>query len=218
MPAKNALKTYIESSYYHLYNPGVNKGEIFLDDQDYKTFLSYLQLYLSLPNLQGESLKVSPTRVLKNYAEQVKLLAYCLLPNHFHLLIWQKEAENINFFMRSLGTKYVRYFNSKYKRIGTIFQGVYKAVLVSSEEQLVYLSKYIHRNPIQLLPTRTLLVGYKYSSYGNYLNLFNQNWINKDEILELFSKTNQINSYQSFVEETDERDLPTIKSILIEDI
>ncbi len=214
MPSKNTLKTYVEQSYYHIYNRGINKERIFLDSQDYKTFLSYLKLYLSIPNLQGDSLKVAlkvaPSRQLKNYADQVKLIAYCLLPNHFHLLIWQNEFDWINFFMRSLATKYSRYFNRKYDRLGPVFQSVYKAVLVESEPQLLYLSKYIHRNPLKLLPTRSLLVDYKYSSYPNYLRLFNQVW---------FKPLDFINrSYKSFVEETDERDLPTIKSLLIEEI
>ncbi|MBU2052140.1 transposase [Patescibacteria group bacterium] len=218
MPAKNALKTYNENSYYHLYNRGVNKGLIFLDDQDYKTFLSYLKFYLSPVNLRGESLKLPPTRQLKNYHDKIRLLAYCLIPNHFHLIVWQKSFDGINFFMRSLATKYVRYFNSKYKRIGPVFQGVYKAVLVEGEEQLIYLSKYIHQNPIEILPTGFHLEGYKYSSYGNYLKNFNQVWIDTDDILSQFSEVNQKNSYQNFVEELDERDIPKIKDLIIEDI
>ncbi|OGD60327.1 hypothetical protein A3I57_00365 [Candidatus Beckwithbacteria bacterium RIFCSPLOWO2_02_FULL_47_23] len=218
MPSKNTIKVYVEQSYYHIYNRGINKDKIFLDDQDYKTFLSYLKFYLSFPNLQGDSSQVAPSKQLKNYAGQVRLIAYCLMPNHYHLMVWQNEADRINFFMRSLATKYSRYFNRKYKRLGPVFQSVYKAVLVESESQLLYLSKYIHRNPIEVLPARSLLVGYKYSSYGNYLNLFYQDWVNKEDILGLFSKTEGAESYKTFVEETDERDLPTIKSVLIEEI
>lgn len=212
MPSKNTLKSYVEKSYYHIYNRGVNKERIFLDEQDYKTFLSYLKFYLSLPDLRGVSsqVKVAPSKQLNNYADQVKLNAYCLLPNHFHLLIWQNEFDRINFFMRSLATKYSRYFNRKYDRVGPVFQSVYKAVLVESEDQLLYLSKYIHRNPLDILPARRLLVGYKYSSYPNYLRLFSQAWV---EPLDFINST-----YKSFVEETDERDLPTIKSVLIEEI
>lgn len=212
MPAKNALKTYVEKSYYHIYNRGINKEQIFLDEHDYKTFLSYLKLYLLVPCLQGESSQavLSPSKQLKNYAEQIKLAAYCLMPNHFHLLVWQNEADRINYFMRSLATKYVRYFNKKYERVGPVFQSVYKAVLIKDENQLLYLSKYIHRNPAEILPARTLLVGYKYSSYGNYLGLFNQSWISPLDFIN--------RSYQAFVEENDERDLSTIKSLLIEEI
>ncbi len=217
MPAKNAIKEYHENSYYHLYNRGVNRASIFLDSQDYKTFLWLLRFYLLPVDLRGEPSKVSPSHQLKNYSNRIRLIAYCLMPNHFHLMIWQSEADGINHFMRSLATKYTKYFNQKYKRIGPLFQGVYKAVLVESEAQLVFLSKYIHRNPIEL-PSGRVLEGYKYSSYGNYLGKFNQDWVKKSDILDLFSKTKLNNSYQSFVEETDERDLPTIKTVIIEEV
>ena len=217
MPAKNALKEYHENGYYHLYNRGVNKGLVFSDDQDYKTFLYYLKVYLCSEELQVEYLKLYPSRKLKNYCERLKLLAYCLIPNHFHLLVWQKDAEAINYFMRSLTVKYAMYFNKKYKRIGPLFQGVYKAVRVENESQLIYLSKYIHRNPIVLTSGRVLEV-YKYSSYQNYLGLFGQEWVKRDEILDYFSKTKLANSYKSFVEEMDERDLLMVKDLTIEEI
>lgn len=217
MPAKNIVKEYRENSYYHLYNRGVAKQPIFLDEQDYKTFLFYLKLYLSAFDLQGFTLKVPPSHKPKTFKDKLKLLAYCLMNNHFHLLIYQTEPSGINFFMRSLATKYSMYFNRKYHRVGTIFQGAYKAVLINSESQLLYLTKYIHRNPIEILPSGFHLEGYKYSSYGNYLKLFKQDWVMPDEILNYFSKTGN-NSYQNFVEETDERDLPTVKDLVIEEI
>lgn len=218
MPAKNVIKEYHEKSYYHLYNRGVAKQNIFQDAADYQTFLGYLKLYLSLPSLQGLSLKAPPSHKLKNFTEQVKLLAYCLMPNHFHLLIYQEEADLINHFMRALCTKYSMYFNRRYKRVGHVFQGSYKAVLIISEPQLIYLSKYIHRNPLELLPAGIILEGYKYSSYGNYLWLFQQEWVKPDDILNLFSTSNLTNTYRAFVEETDERDLPTIKDVIIEEV
>ncbi|MFC1627079.1 transposase [Patescibacteria group bacterium] len=216
MPLKNSIKEYKESAYYHLYNRGVAKGNIYKNDKDYKTFLSYLKLYLTSPDLQGDSLQVAPSKQLKNHAETIKLLAYSLMPNHFHLLIYQNEPMGINYFMRSLGTKYSMYFNRKYKRVGPLFQGAYKAVEVTSEEQLIYLSKYIHRNPKDILPARRLLAGYKYSSYGNYLGLFNQSWVKTDEILSYFSKTNVNNSYKNFIEETNESDIVRIKEVVLD--
>lgn len=217
MPAKNALKEYHEKGYYHLYNRGVNKAEIFSDIQDYKTFLYYLKLYLCSDKLQVEYLKLDPSRKLKNYYDQIRLLAYCLMPNHFHLLVWQKDSEGINYFMRSLTVKYAMYFNRKYKRIGPLFQGVYKAVMIENEPQLVYLSKYIHRNPIELTSGR-VLEEYPYSSYANYLGKFNQEWVKPEEIKNLFSESKFNQSYQTFVEETDERDLFMVKNAVIESI
>ncbi len=210
MPSKNIIKEYVDEAYYHLFNRGVAKQDIFLDEQDYKTFLSYLKIYLSK---KDESQKIAPTRQLKNFFEELTLLAYCLMPNHFHMLVWQKNQRTMANFMRSIATKYSRYFNKKYHRVGPVFKSRYKAVLIRREYQFIYLSKYIHRNP---LPTRTDLVGYKYSSYQNYLGLINQTWVNKTEILSYFSKLDSNKSYKQFVEEIDERDLLMIKDTMLD--
>lgn len=212
MPAKNIIKEFAPDSYYHIYNRGVAKQKIFTDNQDYKVFLGYLKLYLTIPENND---KVSPSKQLKNYFEKATLLAYCLLPNHFHLFVYQKENNTITDLMRSIGTKYSMYFNKKYKRVGPVFQGNYKAVLIKTESQFIYLSKYIHRNPLPL-PAGSNLAGYKYSSYQNYLGLFNQAWIDKSEILSYFSKQKTAASYQQFVEETDERDLMIIKDLMLD--
>lgn len=210
MPSKNVVKDYGPQSYYHLYNRGVAKQNIFLDEKDYKTFLSYLKFYLN-PRIFEKS--IFPSKQLNNYFGEVVLLSYCLMPNHFHFLLYQDKSTSITSFMRSLMTKYSRYFNTKYKRVGPIFQGKLKAVSVTSEEQFTYLSKYIHRNPLPILPARSDLAGYKYSSYQNYLRLFDQEWVKIDEILNLFSKTNSNLSYKRFVEEIDETDILRIKEI-----
>lgn len=210
MPQKNSRKEYGAGGYYHIFNRGVEKRDIFLDEQDYKVFLGYMKFYLEYPSLQGQALKdtegktISPSREPKNYSSQIELLAYCLMPNHFHLLIKQSTDRGIAEFMQSLTLKYVLYFNKKYKRVGGLFQSRYKSVLIESEEHFVYISKYIHRNPIDLLPSRPGLEGiceYKYSSCGNYVGLFSQNWVKTQEILSYFRKLNRRSDYQAFVEE-----------------
>ncbi len=204
MPAKNSRKVYIENGYYHIYNRGVNKRKIYLDEQDYKVFLSYLKLYLESPNLQGQALQVSPSKQLKNYADKIHLIAYCLMPNHFHLLVKQTIPTAINQLIQSLLTKYSMFINKKYHRVGPLFQGRYKAVLVETDPQFLYLTKYIHRNPLDILPTGSDLEDYPYSSYPNYLNNFQQTWLKPQEVLNNFSQTNPILSYKSFIEETEE--------------
>ncbi len=215
MPAKNVLKQYESDAYYHLYNRGVDKCAIFREDKDYKTFLSFLKLYLTL---QGESLKGPPSRKIKNYFGEIELLCYCLMPNHFHLFIKQKSERAIDHFLRSLSTKYVRYFNTRYKRLGPLFQGPYKAVKVRTEYQFIYLSKYIHRNPMPLSPYKESprrLREYPYSSYANFLGLFTQPWVQPSSILSYFSRTHKQLSYESFVEQS----LPDdIKPILNESL
>lgn len=226
MPSKNIIKEYEPGGYYHLYNRGVNKRLIFKDQKDYSTFLSYLQFYLSpRPILRGlssqDQLPIAPSKVLKNYAGEIQLICYCLMPNHFHLLVKQNSEYGINYFMRSLCTKYAHYFNARHKRVGHLFQGSYKAVRVYDEYQFTYLTKYIHRNPLDIPlfkgTTKTSkLVDYKYSSYGNYLHLFQQNWVATEDVLASFSQTNPRLTYQNFVEEPEADDVTRIAKVALD--
>lgn len=214
MPRKNSLKTYVDNSYYHIYNRGVAKSPIFLDHNDYVAFLADLKFYLTpiSPHFKGLPLKVTrndqvhtyfPSQQPKNHAGKIDLVAYCLMPNHFHLCIRQTDKTSMTNFMRSLSTKYSMYFNKKYARVGSLFQSVYKAVLVNDEQQFLYLTKYIHRNPLELIggnPKK--LSAYPYSSYRNYLKVIQQNWIHLENVLTYFSQTNPQNTYQSFIEES----------------
>ena len=107
--------------------------------------------------------------------------------------------------MRSVATKYAMYFNRKYKRTGHLFEGIYKAVLMKTEEQLLHLSKYIHRNPLEILPTGMILEGYKYSSYGNYLKQFTQTWVKPEKVMSVFNRVDhEYSSYKEFVEKNEE--------------
>ncbi|MBI4066873.1 transposase [Candidatus Gottesmanbacteria bacterium] len=213
MASKNSVKIYVPNSYYHLYNRGVEKRKIFLDQQDYSVFLSYLETYLSPKEKQRlheiilssqSSLMEKDNAIkllrLKNYYPDVSLLCYALLPNHFHLLIKQ-EKPLINSFMNSLGTRYAMYFNRKYKRKGVLFQDVYKAVLVETDEQLLHLSRYIHLNPInaQGISIDRWEEALFPSSLSDYLGKRQTNWIAKNQILNYFSKTNPKFNYQNFL-------------------
>lgn len=223
MPARNIIKPYVENGYYHVYNRGVEKRVIFVDEQDTKVFLSYLKDYLS-PKDWVTLMKTASNTILSpeekarmgqlmrmnNFAEEIELLAYCLMPNHFHLLIKQNSFRSIEKFMRSLGTRYVKYFNQKYEgRVGGLFQGAYKGVLVKSEEQLLWLTRYIHRNPTKDSPFP--------SSYPNYLGLIKQGWVKPGEILKYFSKSG-FNSYRSFVEDNklDDTAMTRIGGLILE--
>ena len=214
MPSRNCVKQYLENGYYHVYNRGVEKRLIFLDEQDYLVFLSYLKEYL-LPKNEKELYEQlsNPTvntqerdKILKklrlnNFADEITLLAFCLMPNHFHLFIKQKNVLSIDKFMQSLCTRYSMYFNRKYQRVGSLFQSVYKAVIVISEEQYLYLTKYIHQQALKL-PGETLEAHELYpSSYQDYIEKMKTNWLKPEEILVYFSKTNPNLSYLAFVSE-----------------
>jgi len=208
VPSKNIIKPYVENSYYHIYNRGVEKRAIFQDDQDYKTFSKYLRIYLEPQKDLGErrvkvdnKIYITIARPLKNYHNKIELLAYCLMPNHFHLLIKQKDKNTMEFFMRSLATKYSVYFNKKNNRVGSLFQGPYKAVLIDNGDQLLHVSRYIHLNPTKDSPLQKA-----YSSYPDYLKLRQTPWLNTKIILSFFksarrSALRDMLSFQSFVED-----------------
>lgn len=212
MASKNSVKSYSENSFYHLYNRGVEKRNIFLNDQDYSVFLSYMQTYLVTKDITGlnqilssenstskEKDLASRLLRLKNYSTDIDLICYALLPNHFHLLT-RNNTNSINHFMNSIGTRYGMYFNRKYKRVGVLFQDVYKAVLVENEDQLLHLSRYIHLNPVRY--SKLLTQSWQSSPYPcslpEFLNLRTTSWIKKNYVLDYFSRTTP-NNYQNFL-------------------
>lgn len=206
MPAKNVLKDFLEGGYYHIYNRGVAKQDIFSTERDYQTYLYFLKEYLLPPKHPSlkRSEKPTPRRKQVSCHGEIQLLAYCLMPNHFHLLIKNLTERGMEKFMRGFGTSYSGYFNRTYDRVGPLYQGTYKAVLIETDEQLLYVSKYIHRNPHKLLAKETPLQDYSFSSYINYLGKRKQEWLNTQEILSFFSTTLPNQDYQSFVEEIDD--------------
>lgn len=222
MPAKNIIKTYQKNGYYHLYNRGVENRNIFLDKEDYETFLNFIKRYLVEPSL-GPG-QVGPPRRSDLY-EKLNLIAYCLMPNHFHFLVKQFTKKAIIEFMRSLSNSYVYFFNNKYKRVGPLFQGRYKGILIKEDSYLLHLSRYIHLNPLELgevrPPDRSDLLDYAYSSYGDYLGKRKTKWVKPEEILSFFKKIKKSEpknrlSYQSFVEDYKENPKEKIKKIAID--
>jgi len=133
-------------------------------------------------------------------------VAYCLMPNHYHFLIRQVKPPtttktSITNFMRRFSITYSMYFNEKYKHSGNLLQGKYKNVVVTSENQFLHLTKYIHLNPNKILNNRQKLKDYPYSSYSSYLSKTSTPWLSNQAILSYFSEKNPNLSYQSFVEE-----------------
>lgn len=228
MPSKNSRKQYVEDAYYHIYNRGVEKRVIFKDKQDYFVFLSYLKEYLVTKNMREltdivVNLNSSPLKKnkalklirLNNFADDISLISYCLMPNHFHFLLKQMSVYAMDKFMNSLGTRYTMYFNLKYERVGPLYQGVYKAVLVSTDEQLLHLTRYIHRNPLSIKSnTQENALIKQPSTYLEYIEKRKTAWINTSEVLPYFSKTNPKLSYKSFMDA--EEDQKVIENLTID--
>lgn len=226
MPAKNTVKQYVENSYYHIYNRGVEKRTIFKDKKDYKVLLSYLKEYLSPPpdpkkllktiTFKGSTFKGIP-RQINNYHNEIKLTAYSLMPNHFHFLIKQDSQRSIKAFMQSLATRYTIYFNKRYKRVGSLFQSIYKAVLIDQENYLLHLTRYIHLNPQAYFKD----LSQAYSSYAEYLGKRNTSWVHPSEILSLFTPATlsipkSINTYKAFVEDYQKNSQEVLGNLTLE--
>ncbi len=184
MPTKNRVKTYIPDAYYHVYSRGVNKRVIFIDDSDYSVFLNLLKRYLS-----KEVSKDRYKRVYENMSNKVEVLAYCLMPNHFHLLLYQKSEQGMPDLLQRILTSYSMYFNKKYRRSGQLFQDAYKAKHISSDEYLEHISRYIHLN-------HSNWRRWGFSSLGCYLNEKQVDWLSPESILGLFKDKND---YLDFV-------------------
>jgi putative transposase len=195
MPSKNIVKEYIENGYYHIYNRGVEKRNIFIDEQDYSVFLSYLQR--SLIKNDDKNKKINRNGYTpKEISEDIDLVAYCLMPNHFHLLVRQNNERAITSLMKCIATSYSMYFNKKYHRVGGLFQGRYKAILIKSDQYLSYLSAYIHLNPVSIKQDP---INYNYSSCDYYLKGKKAEWLKIDDILDYFN--GDVSKYKKFLEE-----------------
>lgn len=209
MPSIDYLRQFYPGSYFHIYNRGANKQDIFHDPKDYQVFTKILAYYLLHPMGTPQSIldrvrnpnKV-PYLVKTTEGLSYTLLAYCLMPNHFHFMLRQdSSAITISNLMKRLSITYAMYFNDRYHHSGAIFQGKYKNILLENEYQWIYLSKYIHRNPVHLqgsVPCN--LADYPYSSYPNYLGSRAERWVNTSQILGDRNK-DPVEQYRKFVED-----------------
>lgn len=197
MPSRNVLKDDLSDSYYHVYFRGGNRSRIFREPADYERLLQLFARYLSLQESKNTAGLSFP-----NYSNRVELLAFCLMPNHVHLFIYQHQQGDMTEFMRSLLTSYSMYFNKKYKRTGPLFESRYKASRITSDAYLQHISRYIHLNPKHWRE-------YEYSSLPYYLHHVSDDWIDPEKILELFSSPAE---YLQFVE--DYEDAKEIMDIL----
>src|SRR3989344_8088505 len=148
----------VEGETYHVFNRGANKNRIFTNKDDYRRFLMLLHLCnSSKPVLMREILTKYRGRSSADifYEERpdkslVSIIAYCLMPNHFHLVLRQKVKQGITKFMNRVGTAYSMYFNVKYEHSGVLFQGRYKSSHIGTESYFRYIFAYIHLNPLDL--------------------------------------------------------------------
>lgn len=171
---------------YHIYNRGVEKRDIFLDDQDHFRFIH--DLFEFNDQNPAKNINFNPnnegvhTRERRPRERLVDIIAFCLMPNHYHLIVRQRTEGGITNFMRKLGTGYTNYFNVRYDREGVLFQGKFKAIHITNESHFLYLPHYIHLNPLDLFMPEwreqkikdvqqaiEYLEKYRWSSFNDYI-------------------------------------------------
>jgi len=200
---------FAEGEIYHIYNRGVEKRECFADDQDRSRFLldlvemnstapvvnsGYFFLRNSRQNFDSDRPMQTSRQTRGERLSEV--LAFVLMPNHFHLLLKQRRRDGIPTFMQKLGTAYTMYFNKRWHRTGMLFQGPYRAVHIKREDHYEWISHYIHANPLKLrppLPSAELqmesLKSYVWTSFRDYAGLGGfPHIVDKTILQELYSR------------------------------
>ncbi len=173
---------FAHNEYYHVYNRGNSRQNIFLDNADFKRFQDLLYLANTIDSVSVRNSRRTGVYEIERGKPFVDIGAYCLMPNHFHILITPLVENGVSLFMQKISTGYVMYFNKRYQRTGALFEGKFKSRHADTDEYLKYLFSYIHLNPLKLkhldwknrfLHEPDLIQHareYFYSSYQDYLN------------------------------------------------
>lgn len=213
---------FLIGEYYHIYNRGVDKRIIFSDKFDYKRFILLLYLCngensVNISKLIEKGLPFSEIFNIDRGKQLVDIGAYCLMPNHFHILIKEKVDGGISMFMEKLATAYAMYFNTKNERKGSLFEGPFGARHIDTDAYLNWVFSYIHLNPVKLIDSdwkengisdpvssENFMKSYKYSSYYDYFvdNRTESVILNRDVFPDHFS---QLNDFEEIVREFENR-------------
>lgn len=208
---------------YHVFNRGVEKRTIFSTSSDFKRALESVNYYrfAGLFIRYSHFIRLRPE--LKKQitdsltSQEVSIIAYCLMPNHFHFLLRQENKDGIRKFLSKFSNSYSKYYNTKHERVGPLFQGRFKAVRVESNEQLLHLSRYLHLNPIaSFLTSEADLDKYPWHSFREYLNPGQRLLTSPGIVIDQFKNTMD---YRNFVYDriSYAQELEKIKHLTLED-
>lgn len=196
----------VSDHYYHIFNRGVAHQPTFLLAKDYERFLIYLSYYRhkkapvrlsKLLQIRVDIRKKILTGLETTNDTIVDIIAYCCMPNHFHILLKQHVDGGVSLFMKKITDGYTRYFNTKHQRVGPVFQGAFKAVLINTNEQLLHVSRYIHLNPVVSVVIRENdFLSFPWSSLQSYINNKSSQFVNSQPVLENFRNSQK---YLEFV-------------------
>jgi putative transposase len=185
---------FIQNGFYHVYNRGVDRRTVFFRFGHYLRFQQTIRSIL-LTGSAAQRLVHNQSLALNS---KVDLLAYCLMPNHYHLLIYQKADGGITEFMQKLDTSYTKYFNLNNNRIGHLFEHAFRAKIIEADEVLLHVSRYIHLNPV-IKHLVDVPQEWRWSSYQEYITPTPNPLCETGTILNYFTSPAK---YREFVEST----------------
>lgn len=216
----------VNGEIYHIFNRSVARQPIFLTDSYYQRAYEVLSYYNNLtPPVRFSHFSRLPTplknEILENLNKDnqklVQILAFCLMPNHVHFLIKEITEKGITTFMRKFQNSYAKYFNTRTERSGSLFQSMFKAVRILTDEQLLHVARYIHLNPVTsyILKDIEELKNYLWSSFPIYIGRQQSDIIDTELVLSLFSSVDQFIKFTK--DQIDyQRKLDKIKHLLLE--
>lgn len=222
MPYRNI--PFITNQVYHVFNRSIASQPIFIDRFDYERMLELVNYYRfkkpplrfsHYKRLSKEQKEKYENSFMINKSPMLEILTYCIMPNHIHFLLRPKVNNALSDFMRNLQNSYSKYFNTKRKRTGSLFQFMFKAVRMETDEQLMHVSRYIHLNPVTSYMIEIGDLGrYNWSSFKDYVLDVNS-FVSKEMILSHFKSTQE---YKKFVFDQAEyqRELGNIRHALLE--
>lgn len=211
--------------YYHIFNRGVARNPIFFSNKDYSRFLTSLDYYQydNLPvrlsyflNLEINEKEKMLQEIRNKNQKIVSVYCYSLMTNHYHLSLRQEKENGIETFLSRAVNSYVKYLNTRMKRVGPLYQGAFKAVRIETDEQFIHLSRYIHLNPvINYLVSFEELLNYKWTSLGQYLN-GEEGLVDKSFLLNYFGNEEK---YFQFVKDFADykKSLPEIRFLTLDE-
>lgn len=213
MPSKYIVRNFSEGT-YHIYNKSIDEF-MFQDSDDYKTFLFYIYVYLRpIKNVKQAYPKLPFRLEINNLSAEIDAFSYCLLPDHYHLLLRQVNKDSIPKLMKQLSNAYTEYYNKKYNRKGRLMHGRYRAAAVENDSQIIELSRLIHYHP--QISHDINPINYEWSSLREYLDNSLDTFCNKRLILSFYSSVKQYKDYVLSTGNEIDKVIEKIKPQLIE--
>lgn len=210
---------------YHVFNRSVGSIPVFFSTREYRRAREVFEFYTyDKPPLRFSRFNVLPGEQkaaffqrLRENVKIVELFVYCLMPNHVHFLLRELVEDGISTFMSNFQNSYAKYFNTKFDRSGTLFQSMFKAVRIETDEQLLHVSRYIHLNPVTsyLLQSAEDLDNYRWSSWSSYNQQNAADIINTSLVMSHFKSLPDFRKF-NFDQVACQRSLDEIKHLTLE--